>query len=146
LALAEAELVLGKVTPKDSDKPEGTVIAQDPEANTPVDVGTLVSITVSSGKIPVPNVVGKSQSAAKNTLLNAGFEVEIVTEEDGTVAAGTVTSQSPAAKKKALRGTTVTLVVASTPKPISCPDGTTVPWNEACPEPTTEPPTEPAPA
>ena len=146
LALTEAQLVLGKVTPEDSDKPEGTVIAQDPEANTPVDVGTLVSITVSSGKIPVPNVVGKSQSAAKNTLLNAGFEVEIVTEEDGTVAAGTVTSQSPAAKKKALRGTTVTLVVASTPKPISCPDGTTVPWNEACPEPTTEPPTEPAPA
>jgi beta-lactam-binding protein with PASTA domain/tRNA A-37 threonylcarbamoyl transferase component Bud32 len=139
LALTEAQLVLGKVTPEDSDKPEGTVIAQDPEANTPVDVGTLVSITVSSGKIPVPNVVGKSKSAAKNTLLNAGFEVEIVTEEDGTVAAGTVTSQSPSAKKLALRGTTVTLVVASTPKPISCPDGTTVPWNEACPEPTTEP-------
>jgi serine/threonine-protein kinase len=142
LALTEAKLVLGKVTPKDSDKPEGTVIAQEPEANSSVDVGTLVSITVSSGKIPVPNVVGKSQSAAKNTLLNAGFEVEIITEEDGTVPAGTVTSQSPEAKKKTLRGTTVTLTVASTPKPISCPDGTTVPWNEVCPE----PPTEPAPA
>ena len=140
LALTEAKLVLGKVTPKDSDKPEGTVISQDPAANTSVDVGTLVSITVSSGKIPVPNVVGKSQTDAKNILLNAGFEVEIVTAEDGTVAAGTVTSQSPAPKKMAVRGTTVTLVVAATPKPISCPDGSTVPWDEACPEPTTEPP------
>jgi serine/threonine protein kinase len=140
LALTEAKLVLGKVTPKDSDKPEGTVISQDPAANTSVDVGTLVSITVSSGKIPVPNVVGKSQTDAKNILLNAGFEVEIVPAEDGTVAAGTVTSQSPAPKKMAVRGTTVTLVVAATPKPISCPDGSTVPWDEACPEPTTEPP------
>ena len=140
LALTEAKLVLGKVTPKDSDKPEGTVISQDPAANTSVDVGTLVSITVSSGKIPVPNVVGKSQTDAKNILLNAGFEVEIVTVEDGTVAAGTVTSQSPDPKKMAVRGTTVTLVVAVTPKPISCPDGSTVPWDEACPEPTTEPP------
>ena len=60
LALTEAKLVLGKVTPKDSDKPEGTVISQDPAANTSVDVGTLVSITVSSGKIPVPNVVGNA--------------------------------------------------------------------------------------
>jgi serine/threonine-protein kinase len=143
LALAEAELVLGKVTPKDSDKPEGTVIAQDPEANTSVDVGTLVSITISSGKIAVPNVVGKSQIDAKNILLNAGFEVEIVTAEDGTVAAGTVTAQSPKAKKMAVRGTTVTLTVATTPEPISCPDGTTVPWNEVCPEPTTEPTEEP---
>ena len=139
LALTEAKLVLGKVTPKDSDKPEGTVISQDPAANTSVDVGTLVSITVSSGKIPVPNVVGKSQTDAKNILLNAGFEVEIVTAEDGTVAAGTVTSQSPDPKKMAVRGTTVTLVVAATPKPISCPDGSTVPWDEACPEPTTDP-------
>ena len=65
LALTEARLVLGKVTPVDSDKPEGTVIEQDPAANSSVDIGTLVSITVSSGKVPVPNVVGANQTDAK---------------------------------------------------------------------------------
>lgn len=124
LALTEARLVLGKVTPEDSDKPEGTVIAQEPAANSSVDIGTLVSITVSSGKIPVPNVVGSTQTDAKNTLLNAGFLVEVVFEENGAVAENTVISQNPAAASVTLKGTTVTIkvsklpiVVAPTPTP-----------------------------
>jgi serine/threonine-protein kinase len=124
LALTEARLVLGKVTPKDSDKPEGTVIEQLPAANTPVDIGTLVSITVSSGKVPVPNVVGATQTDAKNTLLNAGFLVEVVLEENGAVPENTVISQNPAAAAVTLKGTTVTIkvsklpiVVAPTPSP-----------------------------
>jgi serine/threonine-protein kinase len=132
LALTEARLVLGKVTPKDSDKPEGTVIAQDPEANTSVDIGTLVSITVSSGKVPVPNVVGATQTDAKNTLLNAGFLVEVVFEENGAVPENTVISQNPAADAVTLKGTTVTIkvsklpiVVAPTPTPTPTPTVTT---------------------
>ena len=128
LALTDARLVLGKVTPKDSDKPEGTVIAQDPEANTSVDIGTLVSITVSSGKVPVPNVVGASQTDAKNTLLNAGFLVEVEFEENGAVPENTVISQSPGADAVTLKGTTVTIkvsklpiVVAPTPVPTPTP-------------------------
>lgn len=124
LALTEARLVLGKVTPKDSDKPEGTVLEQLPAANTSVDIGTLVSITVSSGKVPVPNVVGSTQTNAKNTLLNAGFLVEVVFEENGAVAENTVIAQNPAAASVTLKGTTVTIkvsklpiVVAPTPSP-----------------------------
>lgn len=124
LALTEARLVLGKVTPKDSDKPEGTVIEQLPAANTSVDIGTLVSITVSSGKVPVPNVVGATQTDAKNTLLNAGFLVEVVFEENGAVPENTVISQNPAVDAVTLKGTTVTIkvsqlpiVVAPTPSP-----------------------------
>ena len=115
LALTEARLVLGKVTPKDSEKPEGTVIAQDPPANTAVEIGTLVSITVSSGKIPVPNVVGATQTEAKNTLLNEGFLVEVVYEENGAVPENTVISQNPAATTKTLKGTTVTIKVSKLP-------------------------------
>ena len=138
--LEAAQLVLGRVTPEDSDKPEGTVLEQDIDPNTSVDIGTLVSITVSNGKSPVPNVVGMTQTAAKNALLNAGFKVEIITQANGTVDVGTVISQSPEAKETAVEGTTVTIVVATEPDPISCEDGSTVPWDEACPEPTTEPP------
>jgi serine/threonine protein kinase/beta-lactam-binding protein with PASTA domain len=137
--LEEAQLVLGRVTPEDSDKPEGTVLEQDIEPNTNVDIGTLISITVSNGKSAVPDVVGMTETAAKNKLLNAGFKVEIITQENGTVDAGTVVSQSPEAKETAVKGTTITIVVAVTPKPISCPDGSTVPWDETCPEPPIEP-------
>ena len=127
LALVDARLVLGKVTPKDSDKPEGTIIDQDPKANTAVDIGTLVSVTVSSGKVPVPNVVGSTATQAKNDLLNAGFKVEIVEQEDGSVAAGTVLAQTPKADTVTLKGTTVTLTVSKIPivAPTTTPTPTT---------------------
>jgi serine/threonine-protein kinase len=138
-ALEAAQLVLGRVTPEESDKPEGTVLEQDIEANTKVDIGTLVSITISNGKTPIPNVVGKSEKAAKNALLNAGFKVDVITVEDGSVAEGTVIDQTPAAKELAVEGTIITITVAKTPAPIECDDGSTVPWDEKCPEPTPTP-------
>ena len=131
--LEKAQLVLGRVTPIESDKPAGTVIEQDIEANTKVDIGTLVSITISNGKAPVPNVVGLTETDAKNALLNAGFLVTVITKGDGTVALGTVLSQTPNAAELAIEGTTVTITVAGTPAPIVCPNGTTVPWNQTCP-------------
>jgi serine/threonine-protein kinase len=147
LVLTEAKLLLGRVTPVDSDKPEGTILEQDPVANFVVDIGTLISVTVSNGKIPVPDVVGKNQTQAKNTLVNAGFLVDIVKQADATAAVGTVLSQSPNAKELALKGSIVTLTVASAPVAVLCPDGTSVPAGGVCPTPapTTPAPTTPAP-
>jgi len=136
LILTEAKLLLGRVTPIDSDKPEGTILEQDPAANTVVDIGTLISVTVSNGKIPVPDVVGKNETQAKNTLVNAGFLVDIVRQADGSVAVGTVLSQSPESTELALKGSIVTLTVASAPVAIVCPDGSSVPWDGVCPSPT----------
>ncbi len=136
LVLTEAKLLLGRVTPVDSDKPEGTILEQDPVATTVVDIGTLISVTVSNGKIPVPNVVGKNETQAKNTLVNAGFLVDIVKQADASVAIGTVISQSPESTELALKGSIVTLTVASAPVAIVCPDGSSVPWNGVCPSPT----------
>ena len=136
LVLTEAKLLLGRVTPVDSDKPEGTILEQDPVATTVVDIGTLISVTVSNGKIPVPNVVGKNETQAKNTLVNAGFLVDIVKQADASVAVGTVISQSPESTELALKGSIVTLTVASAPVAIVCPDGSSVPWNGVCPSPT----------
>ena len=137
--LTEAKLLLGRVTPIDSEKPEGTILEQDPVANSMVDVGTLINVTVSNGKIAVPNVVGKNETQAKNALLNAGFLVDIVKQTDGTVAVGTVLSQSPVSTELALKGSIVTITVASAPIAIVCPDGTSVPWDGVCPTPTATP-------
>jgi eukaryotic-like serine/threonine-protein kinase len=141
LVLTEAKLLLGRVTPDDSDKPEGTILEQDPVANTVVDIGTLISVTVSNGKIPVPDVVGKNETQAKNALVNAGFLVDIVKQADGSVPVGTVLSQSPDAKELALKGSIVTLTVASAPVAVLCPDGSPVPASGVCPSATATPTT-----
>jgi serine/threonine-protein kinase len=104
-----------------------------------VEVGTLVNVTVSNGKIPVPDVVGKNETQAKNTLLNAGFLVDIVREASATIAVGTVISQSPDSEVLALKGSIVTLSVASVPVAVLCPDGSSVPADGVCPSPTLEP-------
>ena len=133
IELEKAQLVLGRVTPIESDKPSGTVLDQDIAANTTVEIGTLVSISVSNGKAPVPNVVGLSEIDATNALLNAGFLVQVLVQENAAVAPGTVLSQTPAANELALEGTTVSITIAGAPGLIICPNGTTVPANQTCP-------------
>ena len=133
IELEKVKLVLGRVTPIESDKPSGTVIEQDIAPNTVVDIGTLVSITVSNGKAPVPSVVGLSETDARNALINAGFLVQVVMQENGAVAPGTVFAQAPAAGELTLEGTTVTITVAGAQSLIICPNGTTIPTGQICP-------------
>ena len=133
IELEKVKLVLGRVTPIESDKPSGTVIEQDIAPNTVVDIGTLVSITVSNGKAPVPSVVGLSETDARNALINAGFLVQVVMQENGAVAPGTVFAQAPAAGELTLEGTIVTITVAGAQSLIICPNGTTIPTGQICP-------------
>ena len=63
----------------ESSQPEGLVLSQSPDAFTTVDVGTKVSIEVSTGVVEVPSVVGFTQSAATSALSNAGLDVSVVT-------------------------------------------------------------------
>lgn len=133
IALTDTKLTLGRVDIKDSDKPEGTVISQSIPAATTVDVGTRIDITISSGKLSVPDVVGMTKTQARNELINLGFTVDVVTKEDGTVEPNTVLSQTPAPKSLSKKGTTVTITVSVQPADIECPDGSTVPWDGTCP-------------
>ncbi len=121
-ALTDARLILGKVTPKDSDKPEGTILEQTPVSGSSVEVGSRVDVVVSSGKITVPSVLGQNRTQANNVLINAGFIVEFIDEPRSDVPAGTVLAQTPLPGEVAIKGTTVTLTVAvaapaSTPSP-----------------------------
>jgi serine/threonine-protein kinase len=142
--LTEAKLLLGRVTPVDSDKPDGTILEQNPAANVVVDVGALISVTVSNGKIPIPNVVGQNDTQAKNTLINAGFLVDIVKQADATVAAGIVLAQFPETDVLAAKGSIVTLTVASTPVAVLCPNGNPVPASGVCPSPSAKPSVKPS--
>ena len=136
IALEDAGLQLGGIKERNSAQPAGYVLAQDPEEGTQVDAGSSVDITVSSGLIKVPDVVGSSEAQARSDLAQAGFDVQVVDIDDGTVASGTVLAQSPKGSELLPRGSVVTITVANAPF---------VPEPTPTPTPTpTEPPPETA--
>jgi eukaryotic-like serine/threonine-protein kinase len=113
-AIENAGFTAGSPVFENSDRPENTVIAQDPGANSLERPGTTIALTVSKGpaQVQVPDVEGFDLTAARATLRNAGFKVEVVfadtdlIEEDRIVLA-----QSPAGGIEADPKSTVTLTV-----------------------------------
>jgi serine/threonine-protein kinase len=119
--LTTSQLVLGKVIQANSEQAVGTVIGQDPPAGTQVAVGTAVNVTVSNGKVPVPSVVNETQAQAQSDLANAGFLVNVVTQQTNASPPGTVLAQTPQGGTGASKGTLVTITVAAAvpPPPVS---------------------------
>ncbi len=112
IALSDAGLKLGIVSQKASDQPSGYVLEQSPAEGTQVDAGTMINITVSSGLVQVPSVTGLSEAQARSDLAQAGFEAQVVEQNDSSVPEGTVLAQSPKAGSNLSRGSTVTITVA----------------------------------
>ena len=76
----------------------GLVIGTEPPAGTELQVGSAVTLLVSSGPAPVrvPDVTGESLTAAEATLSNAELTLGAVTQQvSSTQSPGTVLSQSP---------------------------------------------------
>jgi len=99
----------------DSTLAAGRVISTSPAAFTVAQLGSPVTVLVSSGPAPVkvPDVVGQSQSAAEATLTNAGLTVGAVTQRvSSTQSPGTVIAQAPARGSSEPSGTAVELTVA----------------------------------
>jgi serine/threonine-protein kinase len=101
----------------------GEVIGTSPEGGTSVRRGTTVTLIVSRGRerVAVPDVVGQTQADAEAALQNAGLAASVSQREDGTVAAGTVLAQDPAAGTSVALGRTVALVVATAPAAVPVP-------------------------
>jgi eukaryotic-like serine/threonine-protein kinase len=116
-AVAEIEnagFTAGSPVFENSDRPENTVIGQNPAGGTQQRPGTTIALTVSRGpaQVPVPDVEGFDVTTARATLRNAGFRVVVdfadtdVFEEDGIVLA-----QTPAGGIEADPKSTVTITV-----------------------------------
>jgi len=108
-----------------SDKPAGTVVAQDPPADTKLTVGQKVRINISKGPQPVavPSVVGEPIDQASSTLQALNFQVSTRFVDDNQPA-NTVIDQSPAANQSAAKGSVVSLTVSKGPKTSTVPDVT----------------------
>ncbi|ROP72651.1 Stk1 family PASTA domain-containing Ser/Thr kinase [Curtobacterium sp. PhB115] len=105
-ALAAAGFEVGAITSDYSpDVPEGTVMASDPEAASLHTKGIVINLTVSNGKVQLPDVTQQQFSDAKASLEQLGLTVTpapsysctggIVTQQD--TPAGDVTQGSSVA-------------------------------------------------
>lgn len=122
-ALTAAGFVLGAVTMQGSTTvAPGFVISQDPAAGASVESGSAVNLVVSSG-VAVPNVVGVPLAMASNELTSAGLATGSITQQySGTVAPGTVISESPSAGSSVAGGAPVDLVVSQGAAPVEVPN------------------------
>jgi eukaryotic-like serine/threonine-protein kinase len=101
----------------------GKVIGTEPPAGPELQVGSTVTVLVSSGPPPVkvPDLSGESLSAAEATLTNDGLAVGTVAKKTSTQSPGTVLSQSPASGSSLRAGGKVDLTVAREPRQVAVP-------------------------
>ena len=132
--LEAAGFTLGAVRTEASDKPEGTVIDQNPKAGTEVEKGTAIDVVVSDGskaKATVPSLQGKSLGAAQSALADAGLKTGSVSYDySDTYANGEVMWQQYDAGSSIDKGSSVKLRVSKGPKPTTTTTTTTVPETE----------------
>lgn len=102
-----------KLKAADSDEPKDNVIAVSPDVGTMVKSGSVVTLTFSKGPKQIPDVVGLSESKARQLLEDAGFKVDAVPDSASTEPKGTVTKQSPPAGQTLNAGSTVTILVST---------------------------------
>ena len=114
--LQQAKLTVGKKSEEPSmDKAEGVIVSQNPVAGFDVKRGRAIDLVVSTGAppVPVPNVVGMTEDAARSALQKVGLRMgKVSSENDDTVRKGRVISQAPEADFEAKRGESVDLVVS----------------------------------
>ena len=104
------------------DVDKGCVIKTEPQRNTVVDKSTKIKVYVSTGKpqkeVEVPDVVGLTESAAKEKIAELGLDSEILpiqlTADDKYYPVGRVAKQEPeSSSKKVSEGDKIKVYVCS---------------------------------
>lgn len=96
--LTELGLTVGEITSKDkAGYAENVVISTSPASSTSVSQGSAVDIVIATGKVKLPNLVGKSITTATNKLKALNLSVSAQPEAVCDGVDGEVTYQSPSA-------------------------------------------------
>ncbi|HTH07271.1 MAG TPA: PASTA domain-containing protein, partial [Ilumatobacteraceae bacterium] len=121
--------------------PEGSATRTDPVAGTPVEIGSEITLYISSGpeQVTVPPLENLTEAQARNQLTSVGLvpDVQYQTLTTGDPKIGRVISQNVPAGTKVDPGTTVRILVGRAPAP---PPTTTSTTTTTSPPPT-DPPT-----
>lgn len=113
-----APSVAAEPTPTAPDTPtQPATVAPTTEAPTPTSVPTTVPPTVSA-QVPVPNLIGQTEAAARQQLTERGLVPQVITQFRPGVPEKTVITTEPGPGSMVDRGTKVTVVVAAAP-PVS---------------------------
>src|SRR5581483_10802027 len=110
----------------------GLVASQDPGGGTKINKTSTVTLFVSTGvpKVTVPGVVGQDVTSAVASLAQVGLNYKVRRIYSGQQQ-DTVTGQNPASGDKVKKGSTVTINVSRGAKPITIPDVTGQPYQNA---------------
>ena len=135
-AITAAGLSSGTITEKYSvSVPKGNVMEQSPAPDMLADPGTAVALVVSRGaarQVVVPNVTGMALAQAEASLAAAGLGKGTVSEQyNAVITAGNVMYQNPSAGANVALDTAVNLVVSRGPQPITVPDLSGLPVEQA---------------
>lgn len=116
-AITEAGLVWDRAEEASDTVDAGKVIKTDPPADTQVEKGTSVTVTISTGagQVTVPDVSGKSVDDAAQMLTDAHLVVATTQKQDDNpnFPEGQVTKTDPAADATVAAGTSITLYVST---------------------------------
>ena len=139
--LSDQGLAVGTVDEVDDpDTEQGKIIDSNPGAGTSVARRTKINLRVGTGKVEVPNVVGKSQSEAQTIIAGVNLQVETKFKATNDAPEGTVISQSPKDGTVDIGGT-VKITVAQKPAPTLTPTTVTPTPTETATTTATPPPT-----
>lgn len=114
-ALAAAGLVISKTEATPSDEMQGTVLKVTPEAGSTITAGAGVVLTIASGEVEVPDLIGVEAIQAKTLLIQAGFLVREFYDYDPDQAVGVVIRQAPDAGTTQTIGKSVTITINKAP-------------------------------
>jgi serine/threonine-protein kinase len=148
-AITDAQLIVGKITRQNSDRPNNEVLETNPKPGTKTKLNSKVDLVVSNGVplVEVPNVVGLPYATAYATMTQAGFVVPAPSQEiSDRYPPGYVLRQVPEGGSRINKGSNVTFVLTAagdTTQPTPTPAPTVV--VEPTPTPATTPVVTPAP-
>lgn len=114
-ALAAAGLVISKTEAAPSDEAQGTVLSVLPEPGSKITAGSGVVLTIASGEVAVPNLIGVEAIQAKTLLIQAGFLVREFNDYDAAQTVGVVIRQAPDPGTTQTIGKPVTITINKAP-------------------------------
>ena len=114
-ALTSVGLLVTQTIAAPSDQPQGTVLEADPAPGSTITAGSGVILTIASGEVSVPSLIGVEAIQAKTLLIQAGFLIKEFYDYDSTQPLGVVIRQAPDAGTTQTIGKSVTITINKQP-------------------------------
>lgn len=114
-ALTSVGLLVSQTIAIPSDQPQGTVLEVNPPVGSVATAGSAVVLTIASGEVTVPNLIGIESIQAKTLLIQAGFLIKEFNDYDTAQPVGVVIRQAPDAGTAQTIGKSVTITINKQP-------------------------------